>query len=326
MTDENDDLDEFARLFGAKPETPPEGLIPPVPVQSPPAAGETASRADPLAWLVTPTPPVDEPPTALLPSADGLAATQPSVAPPIASIFPPAEPPLDPVAAHAPAPASASAPASAAAETTVFPTRRAAVAAETAATPLSGRRNLIILASVGAALLVLLIVLLVVLVGRFSTAAPVASPSNTGAPLASASATPSNTPSASPTPSVTPTPTAAPTATPTPAPTPKPTTAPAPPAPTLTAQVGNPPACTTSNMTPTFTISYVSTNATLITIQSSGADNYSNSSPTANGQFTNVKYACGASSPQPIESYSITATGPGSPPATVTLQVAGTGP
>ena len=55
MTDDTDDLDEFARMFGTKPETPPEGLLPPA--EAKPTAPESApvvpgSDGDPLAWLL----------------------------------------------------------------------------------------------------------------------------------------------------------------------------------------------------------------------------------------------------------------------------------
>ena len=55
MSDDDGDLDEFARMFGAQPETPPEGLIPVAPTQPTPPADAArdaapAAPADPLAW------------------------------------------------------------------------------------------------------------------------------------------------------------------------------------------------------------------------------------------------------------------------------------
>ncbi|MDP9027499.1 MAG: hypothetical protein M3N46_08065, partial [Actinomycetota bacterium] len=113
MTDDTDDLDEFARMFGAKPETPPEGLIPPVPAQPTPsvqanpggAAGQPPAPVDPLAWLVTPTPPADVPivdapttafaadlPTAPMDESNAPPAASPA---PLSEAFPPA-PIVDP--------------------------------------------------------------------------------------------------------------------------------------------------------------------------------------------------------------------------------------
>ena len=54
MSDANDDLDAFARLFGARPETPAEGLLPVTaagaPAVAPAAAG---SPGDALGWLLS---------------------------------------------------------------------------------------------------------------------------------------------------------------------------------------------------------------------------------------------------------------------------------
>jgi len=61
MSDENDDLDAFARFFGATPQIPPEGSRPP--------AG-AAAGGDPLGWLLS-----DSLPPALMPGESAYAPT-----------------------------------------------------------------------------------------------------------------------------------------------------------------------------------------------------------------------------------------------------------
>jgi hypothetical protein len=74
-----------------------------------------------------------------------------------------------------------------------------------------------------------------------------------------------------------------------------------------------------------FSISYTATNATKVSITSSGPDNYSSSasfsSASQSGAFTDVTYTC--ASPATAETYTLTATGAGGT-ATYTLPVTGT--
>ena len=67
MTD-NDDLDAFARLFGATPETPIGGLTPPAEEFVPPAGG--APSPDPLGWLLSDAPAAEQ----VLPTRRSIAA------------------------------------------------------------------------------------------------------------------------------------------------------------------------------------------------------------------------------------------------------------
>ena len=239
MTDDTDDLDEFARMFGAKPATPPEGLIPPVVSQptAPVPPATVGSPVDPLAWLTSPT--------AALPTATALA-----------------EP------------------------TQVLPTRRSIAAEAAAAARDTGRRNLIILGSVGGGLLVLIIVLVLVLVTRSgSSGSPDAFSRHTDAPSQSSS----STPSATPTPTATETPTPTPTATeaqtvPPPPPPPSP--------PTVTAAVSAQPNCSGSGPF-TVTIGYTSANAATLNVTSSDGSVNVNITPGASGTTAALPYQCG---------------------------------
>ena len=292
MSDENDDLNEFARLFGAKPETPPEGLLPPV--EATPTASVPPSTAgspgDPLAWLLS-----DEPATAVFPTADAY---------PPAPSYPTA--PLPYTTTAFPSPAAAfpsqttafSTTPAPAVQTQVLPTRRSVVAAEAAAAAGdTGRRNLIILGSIGAVVVILIIVLVVVLVAKSGSSGSPDSISRQSAPPS---------PSSSSTPSATPTPTPSATETPTPTP-----TAPqalshtaAPPAPTVTAAVsGLQPDCSSGSQT-TFTIGYTSTNAANLNLTSSDGSVNTNITPAASGTIPAVLYQCGTGETYTLTVYS----------------------
>ena len=272
MSNENDDLDEFARLFGAKPETPPEGLLPPVEAKPtapvpPPAHG---SPADPLSWLLS-----DEPATAVFPTADPFppAPSYPTAALPNAATAFPTQ------AGAFPTPTAPAAP------TQVLPTRRSIAAEAASAARDTGRRNLIILGSVGAVLLILIIVLIVVLVTKSgSSGSPNAISRQTQLPPQSSSSTPSATP--------TPTPTATETPTPTPTPTLSHTVAPPPPSPpSVTAFVSAQPACSSGGPF-TVTIGYTSANAATLNLTSSDGSVNVNITPEASGTIPPVTYQC----------------------------------
>lgn len=359
MSDDDGDLDEFARMFGAKPETPPEGLIPVAPAQPTPPAGASPSAAppapsDPLSWLITPTPPADVPivaapdaaepfppaadlPTAVLPapgptepivaaadapttafpapppspflpdepattvfpgaSEAGAAATL-AAFPPAPAVLPPAADPFSPaIAAFPPAPAEA--------PTTVFPTRRSVQSDLTASggfdggdpeTPDNSRRNLILLGVAGGVLLILIIVLVFVLIGKFSNAPAVATPTD----ILPSSASPSPATSATPSPTPTPT-TDSPTPTPTTTPTPTPTqsTAPPPPAATISnVAVVMQPSCPTAGTTgATFTASYTVKNTSLIRVSNPDGSVVANITPDPSGSGTTpaIPYNCSTS-------------------------------
>ncbi len=291
MSNQNDDLDQFARLFGAEPETPPEGLLPqveatPTATVPPPAAG---SPADPLAWLLSDQPAtaggaapvVPDPPTAFPPQ------DAPTTVFPGADRFPPA--PSYPTIAFA-NPATAFPTATAPAEPTqALPTRRSVAAEAAGAARDTGRRNLIILASIGAVVLLLVVVLILVLVAKSgSSASPAAISTQSEPPSPTSSSTPSATP--------TPTPTATETPTPTPTPTPShtaPPPQPPPSRPTVTAAVsGAQPVCTGVSQT-TFTIGYTSANAATLNLTSSDGSINTNMTPEASGTIPSVPYPCG---------------------------------
>jgi len=176
MSDDNDDLDQLARLFGAQPETPPEGLQRPAEAW-PTAAPAAAAPADPLGWLLS-----DTPATAVLPSATE----------------------------HAPSPSHSAT--TLAEPTQVLPTRRGIAAEAARASRDAGRRNLIILGSTGGVVLILLVVLIVVLVAKNSSSgSPEALLKQTPSPSRSASSSAAATPTASASASETPTPAPAPT-------------------------------------------------------------------------------------------------------------------
>ena len=298
---DNDDLDAFARLFGAEPETPPDGLLRSAEpwAAAPTAAPAPGSSADPLAWLLSDTPtaayPADPFPPAAYP-ADPFppAPTYPTAAP----AYPPAAPAYSTAASPAAAyaaptaafPASfdpfAAAPAPA---TQVLPTRRSIAAEAARDARASSRRNFVILGGVGGVVLILAIVLVFVVIAKSGgSGSPVAAKADTDSRPSSSS---SATPSATPTPSDTPTPTP----TPTPTATQSTTVAPPPPsAPTVSATIltADQPNCASGGAT-TFTITYTSTNAATLTITSSiGFSN--NITPEGSGTIPGVPYQCGS--------------------------------
>ena len=184
--------------------------------------------------------------------------------------------------AFAPAPAPAE-------PTQALPTRRSVAAEAAAAARDTGRRNLIILASIGAVVFVLIIVLILVLVAKSgSSGSPDALTRQTGLPLQSS--TPSATPTATPT--VTPTATVTPTPTPTPSQSHTAAPQPAPSRPTVTAAVSAQPDCSGGGQS-TFSIAYTSANAATLNLASSDTSVNMNITPDASGTISSVLYQCG---------------------------------
>ena len=348
MSDEND-LDEFARLFGAQPETPPDGILPAAEARSTPAGTATAAPAgtpgDPLAWLLSdgpaaataafpsheaPTvafgagelyPPATSYPTSAYADPAGGLPDPASAFPDPASAFPappvafPAPPVAFPAPAAAfPAPAAALPTASATAPadaTQVLPTRRSVAAEAAQASRETGRRNLIILGGIGALVLALIVVLIVVLVAKNAgSGSPDALLKQPLSPAGSSSATASTTP--------TPTATETPTPSPTPTPTPTQTRAVAPPPPsppTVTATVTAQPTCT-PGATTTISIGYTSANAVTLNLASSDGAVNTNITPTASGTISSVQYHCDA---HPSYTLTVYSSGEGVTPGTVTV-------
>jgi hypothetical protein len=297
MTDEND-LDEFARLFGAQPETPPDGLLPAAEARptAPADAGAGAAGAprDPLAWLLSDG---TAEPTAAFPSPSLPSPPQP----PTSAFDTTQSAPTQPHPAAYPAPtAHPTATATALADPTqVLPTRRSLAAEAARASRESGRRNLIILGGISALVLVLIVVLVVVLVSKNASS---------GSPDAllkqPASSPASATPAASTTPTPTPTPT--PTVTPTPTPVQVQTAAPPPPVPpTVTATVLAQPNCPAGTTATTISIGYTSTNAATLNLSSTDSTvPGTNITPSASGTISSVLYHCGLNASYTLTVYS----------------------
>jgi len=292
MSDDNDDLDAFARLFGATPETPPEGLQPPAdPWATVAAAPAAAAPADPLGWLLS-----DAPATAVFPRGDEYAPAPSYPAPSYPAPSYPA--------------AATTATATLAEPTQVLPTRRSLAAEAARASREAHRRNLIILGGIGAVVLVLVVVLILVLVAKNGSS---------GSPdaLLKQAASPSPSSSSTETPTPTPTATASETPTPTPTPTQVRTVAPPPPsAPTVTASVAGQVTCNGGSPT-TITIAYTTTNAATLNLSSSDGSVNTNLTPAASGTISPVLYQCDGSG----ESYTLTAysSSEGVTPATATV-------
>ena len=297
MSDDSDDLDAFARLFGATPETPVGGLLPPEPARPAPVTPAPAgSPGDPLAWLLS-----DQPSAGFPEAAPSLA--EPSY--PTASSYPaagfpaagfPAAVPVAAVPVADPPPA--------------LPTRRSLAAEAGRASRETARRNLLILGGIGALVLILIIVLVVVLVAKYG--------SSSGSPAALLRQTPTASPSTSSTASAGPTPTETPTTTPTPTPTAtQQRTVAAPPSgpPTITAAVSVQPTCTGGPTT--ISISYTATNADTLNLTSSDGSVNTNLVPAASGTISSVLYQCDGTG----ESYTLTAysTSEGVAPASATV-------
>jgi len=355
MSDEND-LEEFARLFGAHPETPPEGLLPAAEARAtPPAPTAGAAGAgtpgDPLAWLLSDAPAA---PSTALPTHDASTAafaagelfppatSYPTSGYPNPAAFPPqtAEYPEPAAASSAPTavfpnptaalpqpPAAYPAPTAAFADpaaafptvwptapadpTQVLPTRRSVAAEAAQASRETGRRNLIILGSIGALVLVLIVVLIVVLASKYgSSGSPDALLTQPSAATGTSSATPSATPTPTPTATETPTPS------PTPTPTQTRTVAPPPPSPpTVTATVTAQPTCT-AGATTTISIGYTSANAATLYLTSSDGAVKTNITPAASGTISSVLYHCDANPSYTLTVYS---TGEGVTPVSTTV-------
>jgi len=335
MSDEND-LEEFARLFGAHPETPPEGLLPAAEARpTPPAAAASPAAAgtsgDPLAWLLSDTPaasttalPAHDPSTVafaaeeLFPPATSYPtsayANPPAVAPnPTAALPAPTAAFPNPAGAFAdPAAAFPTEwPAAPADPTQVLPTRRSVAAEAAEASRETGRRNLIILGAIAALVLVLIVVLIVVLASKYG---------NSGSPAALLTQPSAATGTSSATASATPTPTPTATETPTPSPTPTPTqtrtVAPPPPSPpTVTATVTAQPTCT-AGATTTISIGYTSANAATLYLTSSDGAVKTNITPAASGTISSVLYHCDANPSYTLTVYS---TGEGVTPVSTTV-------
>ncbi len=280
---DNDDLDAFARLFGATPETPPEGIpatagswtAPPTAPAGPAGPAAAGSAGDPLGWLLS-----DGPAATVFPVENAQQAA------PFATTTALAEP------------------------TQVLPTRRSLAAEAARASRDSSRRNLIILASVGALVLILVVVLVVVLVAKNGSS---------GSPDALLKQPQSPAPSSSSAVSSTPTPTATPSETPTPTPTPtqvRTVAAPPPSPPTVTAGLPAQPSCS-GGTTTTITITYTSANAATLTLSSSDGSVNSTLTPSASGTIPSVLYKCDGSG----ESYTLTvySSAEGMAPASATV-------
>jgi len=262
---DDDDLDAFARLFGATPQTPPEGLLAPTDAVAPVPEAPAGRPADPLGWLLS-----DAPDTAV--AAEPAEAAQ------------------------------------------ALPTRRSIAAeAARAARESAGRRNLVILSSVGGAVLVLIVVLVVALVAKNGSSGSPAALVKHGA----GSPTTASTTRATPVPTVTATPTVTPTPTPTPAASQARTdSAVTPGPPTVTAALSAQPDCTSGSAT-TIDITYTTTNAVTLHLGSSDGSVNTNLTPAPSGTIPSVLYQCSVSG----ESYTLTAYSPGEgvTPATVTV-------
>lgn len=332
MSDEND-LDAFARLFGAHPETPPEGLLPvgeARPTPSAPADGTAgpAAAGDPLAWLLSDTAaaattafPSQDPPTMAFGAGElfAPATSYPTSGYSAPAAAYPAAPPADPAAAFPnhgvefADPAAAFAyPAATADATQVLPTRRSVAADAARASRETGRRNLIILGSISALVLVLIVVLIVVLVSKSaSSGSPDALLRQPVSPSVSSGVSSSATASATPTP----TPTTE-TPTPTPTPTQARTAAPPPPAaPTVTASVTAQPTCA-PGATTTFSIGYTSANAETLNLSSSDGAVNTNLTPAASGTISSVTYHCDA---HPSYTLTVYSSAEGLTPGTATV-------
>jgi len=294
MSDDSDDLDAFARLFGATPETPVGGLLAPEPARPAPVTPAPAgSPGDPLAWLLS-----DQPAAGVFPEVESPYAAAPSY--PAAASYPAAGFPTGvPVAATAvadPPPA--------------LPTRRSLAAEAGRASRERARRNLLVLGGLGALVLILIIVLVVVLVAKYG--------GSSGSPEALVRQTPTASPSTSPTANAGPTPTESPTTTPTPTPTATPQrTIAAPPSspPTISAAVSVQPTCTGGPTT--ISISYTAANADTLNLTSSDGSVNTNLVPAASGTISSVLYQCDGTG----ESYTLTAysTSEGVTPASTTV-------
>ncbi|HEU0205292.1 MAG TPA: hypothetical protein VFQ74_01200 [Pseudolysinimonas sp.] len=157
MSDDNDDLDAFARLFGAAPETPPEGVVSPTDawtaVPAAPAAPAAPAPADPLGWLLSAPAPV------AFATGDPITSTL-----------------IEP--------------------TQALPTRRSLAAEAARASRHARRRDLVILGSIGGLVLLLVVVLILVLIAKYgSSGSPDALLNSSSEGMTPATATVSPTPS-----------------------------------------------------------------------------------------------------------------------------------
>jgi hypothetical protein len=171
MSDENDDLDAFARLFGAAPETPPEGLRPPA---------ESGATADPLGWLLS-----DSPAPAVLPGESAYAPT-------MAAGFPTAT-----TVAEAPQ--------------VLPTRRSLAAEAARASREAGRRTRIILGGIGGVLLVLVVVLVAVLAAKNGSSGSPAALQNRDATPSASSTTTSTPSPTASATPTPTPTPTPVPT-------------------------------------------------------------------------------------------------------------------
>jgi len=355
MSDEND-LDAFARLFGAHPETPPEGLLPPVEARPTAPAGapgvaDAGAPADPFGWLLSDAPaaantalPSQDPPTVaygagqLYPPTTSYptsAYTTPAaeqshptaVFPTPAAAFP------SPAAAEFPSPAAAAFPSPGAAAfpgPAAFPTAFPAPTASAPADPthvLPTRRSVAAEAArasreTGRRDLIILggIGTLVLILIVVLIVVLVSKNASSGSPEALLKEPLSPAGSSSATASTTPTPTPTPTATQTPTPTPSPTqvraAAPPPPSPPTVTANVTAQPTCTSGATTTISIAYTSSNAETLNLTSSDGAVNTNITPAASGTISSVQYHCDA---HPSYTLTVYSSGEGVTPGTATV-------